>query len=104
MTDLTSHLAAILARDLAALRREIEAYPDDALPWREVPGLTNPGGTLALHVAGNLQHYVGHVLGGSGYVRDRPAEFAELVHSIAINPMLNGETIRLDGALRMTPK
>ncbi len=33
-----------------------------------------------------------------------PAEFAELVHSIAINPMLNGETIRLDGAIRMPPK
>lgn len=76
MTDLPSHLGAILARDLAALRREIEAYPDDALPWRELPGLTNTGGTLALHVAGNLQHFVGHVLGGSGYVRDRPAEFA----------------------------
>ena len=76
MTDLTSHLAAILSRDLTALRREIEAYPDDALPWQEVPGLTNAGGTLALHVAGNLQHYVGHLLGGSRYVRDRPAEFA----------------------------
>ena len=33
-----------------------------------------------------------------------PAEFGELVHSIAINPMLNGETIRLDGAIRMPPK
>jgi len=34
----------------------------------------------------------------------QPAEFGELVHSIAINPMLNGETIRLDGAIRMPPK
>ncbi len=34
----------------------------------------------------------------------RPAEFADLVVSIIRNPMLNGETIRLDGALRMTPK
>ncbi len=33
-----------------------------------------------------------------------PAEYAELVHSIVINPYLNGETIRLDGALRMAPK
>jgi hypothetical protein len=29
-----------------------------------------------LHLAGNLQHYVGTVLGRTGYVRDRPAEFA----------------------------
>jgi len=34
----------------------------------------------------------------------RPAEFAQLAHAIVENPMLNGEVIRLDGALRMAPK
>jgi NAD(P)-dependent dehydrogenase (short-subunit alcohol dehydrogenase family) len=34
----------------------------------------------------------------------RPAEYAQLVASIVGNPMLNGETIRLDGAIRMEPK
>jgi NAD(P)-dependent dehydrogenase (short-subunit alcohol dehydrogenase family) len=34
----------------------------------------------------------------------RPDEFAALVSHIVSNPMLNGETIRLDGALRMAPK
>jgi NAD(P)-dependent dehydrogenase (short-subunit alcohol dehydrogenase family) len=34
----------------------------------------------------------------------RPAEFASLVREIVANPMLNGETIRLDGAIRMAPK
>ncbi|QUS41930.1 3-hydroxyacyl-CoA dehydrogenase [Tardiphaga alba] len=34
----------------------------------------------------------------------RPAEFAELVASIIENVMLNGEVIRLDGALRMAPR
>jgi NAD(P)-dependent dehydrogenase (short-subunit alcohol dehydrogenase family) len=34
----------------------------------------------------------------------RPAEYASLVQQIIENPMLNGETIRLDGALRMGPK
>lgn len=33
-----------------------------------------------------------------------PAEFAQLVSSIVENSMLNGETIRLDGAIRMAPK
>ncbi len=33
-----------------------------------------------------------------------PEEFAALVHSIVENPMLNGETIRLDGAIRMAPR
>ncbi len=34
----------------------------------------------------------------------RPSEYARLVAGIAENPMLNGETIRLDGALRMPPR
>ena len=34
----------------------------------------------------------------------RPAEYAALALHIIANPMLNGETIRLDGALRMAPK
>jgi len=34
----------------------------------------------------------------------KPEEYAQLVHSIAINPMLNGEVIRLDGAIRMPPR
>jgi|SRR5829696_2224575 len=34
----------------------------------------------------------------------RPAEYAALVHHIVENPMLNGETIRLDGAIRMAPR
>jgi NAD(P)-dependent dehydrogenase (short-subunit alcohol dehydrogenase family) len=34
----------------------------------------------------------------------RPAEYAALVHHIIDNPMLNGEVIRLDGALRMAPQ
>lgn len=34
----------------------------------------------------------------------QPDEFAALVHSITTNPMLNGEVIRLDGAIRMAPR
>ena len=33
-----------------------------------------------------------------------PNEFARLVEAIVTNPMLNGETIRLDGSIRMSPK
>jgi uncharacterized damage-inducible protein DinB len=65
----------MLDRDLATLRREVEAYPDEQDLWRPVPGLPNVGGTLALHLTGNLQHYVGTRLAGTGYVRDRTSEF-----------------------------
>ena len=73
---LRSVVESVLRRELAAVRRSVEAYPDEATLWADPPGLPNSGGTLVLHVAGNLQHYVGAVLGGSGYVRDRDAEFS----------------------------
>jgi hypothetical protein len=73
---LTSAIGSILSRDLDALRREVEAYPEGDGLWRTLPGVANSGGTLALHLAGNLQHYLGAHLAGTGYVRDRPAEFA----------------------------
>ena len=66
----------LILRELGAVRRSLLAYPDEASLWAEPPGLPNPGGTLALHLAGNLRHFVGHVLGGIPYARDRPAEFA----------------------------
>jgi hypothetical protein len=72
---LLDELALLLSRDLEALRREIAAYPDDATPWQALPGLTNCGGTLVLHMTGNLRYFVGAVLGQSGYVRDREREF-----------------------------
>ena len=73
---LLQSVAAILDRDLRALRREVEVYPDERGLWQEVPGISNVAGTLVLHLAGNLQHYLGARLGQTGYVRDRPAEFA----------------------------
>ena len=66
----------VLTRELEALAREVELFPDDDVLWRTVPGVTNSVGNLALHACGNLNHFVGAVLGGTGYVRDRPAEFA----------------------------
>ena len=68
-------LLKVLARDLETVRRELELYPDEASLWVQVPGLGNAGGNQALHLAGNLQHFIGGVLGGTGYVRDRDAEF-----------------------------
>ncbi len=71
----TDDLRATMVRDLRALSREVTAYPSDESLWQPVPGITNTGGTLALHLTGNLQHFVGAVLGGSSYRRDRDAEF-----------------------------
>jgi hypothetical protein len=81
MTDtpptLAADLSRLLVREVDTLIREIQLCPDDESLWRAPAGVANSCGTLALHCAGNLQHYVGHVLGGSGYVRDRAREFSQ---------------------------
>src|SRR5687767_1286051 len=76
MNPVLDALRTAVTRELRAVRREIEAYPDDASLWRVVPGTPNTGGTLALHVAGNIQHFFGAMLARDGYVRNRDAEFA----------------------------
>jgi len=76
MTSLVSAIGTLLLRELVTLRKEVEAYPSDPDLWKVVPGITNSGGTLVLHLTGNLQHFIGAVLGGSGYRRDRDVEFS----------------------------
>lgn len=66
----------LLLRDIDRVAAEVRSYPDDGSLWLMDGVIPNSGGTLALHLAGNLQHFVGAVLGGSGYRRDREREFA----------------------------
>ena len=74
---LGADFARVMGRDLEALERQIASYPDDARVWRVGGSIQNSAGTLATHLVGNLEHFVGAVLGGSGYVRDREREFSE---------------------------
>jgi uncharacterized damage-inducible protein DinB len=69
-------LAKLFERDILKLKDEIMAYHDDRQLWIIKEQINNSGGNLCLHLMGNLQHYIGKVLGGSGYMRDRPAEFS----------------------------
>lgn len=66
----------IYGRALDRLYVEIEAYPTDESLWAVVPGISNSGGNLCLHLIGNLNHFVGAQLGNTGYVRKRDEEFS----------------------------
>jgi hypothetical protein len=72
----TQSLMTLYTRDLNKLAEEIKLYPDEAAIWKVAPGIANSAGNLCLHLCGNLQHFIGTVLGNSGYVRNREAEFA----------------------------
>jgi uncharacterized damage-inducible protein DinB len=76
VSDLGGNLALLLVRELQTFERELDLFDDEAAIWRTAPPLSNSAANLALHVAGNLQYFVGTVLGGTGYVRDREREFS----------------------------
>ena len=65
----------IFERDLLKLRDEINLYPDEASLWVLQGEVNNSAGTLCLHLIGNLNHFIGAILGQNGYVREREREF-----------------------------
>jgi len=73
---ITDTIRSIVLRDIRAVRREVEAYSNEAMLWELRGGATNSAGNLALHLCGNLQHFVGARLGQTGYVRNRDLEFS----------------------------
>jgi hypothetical protein len=73
---MTNHLIALFKRDLEKLVLELEAYTDESKIWVRAGEIKNPAGNLVLHLHGNLNHFVGKLLGKLEFVRDREAEFS----------------------------
>ena len=69
-------LISLFERDLQKLEKEILAYQKEKNLWHIEKEISNSAGNLALHICGNLQHYIGAILGKSGYVRNRDLEFS----------------------------
>jgi uncharacterized damage-inducible protein DinB len=61
----------------AARVRELAAPLSDEEFWGRPFPFGNSFGHLVLHLTGNLSYYIGTQIAGTGYVRDRPREFAE---------------------------
>lgn len=73
---LTSNLQQLFSRDLNKLIEEITLYKDEGNLWRTENGIANSAGNLCLHLIGNLKTFIGAVIGETGYIRNRPEEFA----------------------------
>jgi len=63
--------------DINKLIDEISLYKDENDLWKLNSEIKNAPGTLALHIAGNLQHFIGAQLGKTGYERERDNEFSQ---------------------------
>ena len=68
-------LIRLFTRDLKKLSGEIEIFENPENLWAIPDGISNSAGNLCLHLIGNLNHFIGAVIGNTGYIRDRDAEF-----------------------------
>lgn len=73
---LTETLVKLFKRDLEKLKQEITAYKTEKQLWIISNEISNSAGNLCLHIVGNLNHFIGAVLGKTGYVRQRDLEFS----------------------------
>jgi hypothetical protein len=70
---ITIVLIELYKRELEKLKLEILSYESDELLWKQFEG-TVPAGNICLYLTGNLQHYIGNIVGDSGYIRNKEAE------------------------------
>lgn len=70
-------ITELFERDLNKLKEELNHYVNEANLWLIDKDIKNSSGNLALHIVGNLNHFIGAVLGNNGYVRNREAEFSD---------------------------
>jgi uncharacterized damage-inducible protein DinB len=98
-------LQQLFERDLRLVSQEIEAYSNDWLLWVKEKQINNSAGNLCLHIIGNLNHYIGAVMGQTIYQRNRFHEFAarqldreKLLGDLEMTRLMVNQTISaLDG-------
>ncbi len=77
LAQITSEEFARYFRHLAGrAERAVLAVPEDRL-WTKPFAFGNSIGHLVLHLTGNLNHYIGAIVAGTGYVRHREHEFTD---------------------------
>ncbi len=73
---LKESILEIVNRDLNKLKDEISLYNDESSLWLIKNEINNSAGNLCLHLIGNLNHFIGALLGKTGYIRNRENEFS----------------------------
>ncbi|HEY6548492.1 MAG TPA: DinB family protein, partial [Vicinamibacteria bacterium] len=83
LAELSSLVARGLSTHYDRVRRRVHALVEPLSTeqlWQRPFPFGNSVGHLLLHLTGNLSYYIGTEIAGTGYVRDRPREFADASH------------------------
>ena len=89
-------------KDIKKLIEEISLYKNENDLWLLKGDVKNSPGTLALHITGNLKHFIGAQLGKTGFVRERDKEFAD--RNISKENLLKGLNEALEVVKTTLPK
>lgn len=71
---ITTVLIDLYNREIDRLKNEIASFESDDLLWKSSETSIPPAGNICLFVTGTLQHYIGNMIGDSGYIRNKEAE------------------------------
>lgn len=85
-------LIKLFKRDLDKVKTELQSYNDESTIWLTTEKISNCSGNLALHLVGNLNHFIGATLGNTDYVRERNLEFSQKNVSVSEIIMLLEDT------------
>lgn len=99
MLDLQATIADVLIKRFTANAsrvHELASSMSDDQFWRKPYPYGNSFGHLVRHLTGNLNYYIGTQIAQTGYVRDRPHEFAE-----ASPPSKDETLLQFDSAIAM---
>lgn len=97
---LTKTLIKIFKRDLKKLKIKMASYKNENNLWLQEKDISNSAGNLCLHVVDNLNHFVGSVLGNSGYIRKRDLEFSlKNVSRIEMSKQIDATMVMVEDTL-----
>jgi|ERR1043165_516397 hypothetical protein len=77
----------LYCRELDNLHKEVSAYIDENKLWVISGEIKNPPGNLCIHLLGNVNHFIGAMIGKNGYIRNREEEF--IIKNISKEKLLN---------------
>ena len=71
---ITTVLIDLYTREIDRLKNEISAFDADELLWKHPEANIISAGNNCLLITGTLQHFIGNIIGDSGYIRNKEAE------------------------------
>ena len=97
---MTASLIKLFNRDLEKLKTELKSYSYYSTIWKLDKTISNSAGNLALHLVGNLNHFIGATLGNTGYIRQRDLEFSQKDIPLSeINKMIDATKLMITNTL-----